>query len=120
MAQDSSLITHNQSLIAPDSDEVFVRAIGQWSMVWRRFLEHRLAVASAVILLLLFAVALLGQLMDVASVTVIKKDAVTPPPVFAPRLWPFDLSRLMGTLPVDIASQVPIPNTLGHVEYTET
>jgi peptide/nickel transport system permease protein len=79
--------------------EVAIQQIGQWSLVWRRFRRHRLAVIGGYIGLLMLAVALIGPFLapPLASFGI---NGETPAAVWVhrnqgPQLWP--LSRyIMG------------------------
>lgn len=81
----------------PLGDEEVVRQIGQWGMVFRRFRRHRLAVASAIVLLFIAAMALVGPFIappvHLPSQITFNPALVQPK---GPTLQPFSLSRIFG------------------------
>src|SRR5207302_10816144 len=71
-----------------------LRSLGPWALVWRRFKRHRLAVLGGWIFCAMVALAVIGQFISPALVF-----HVAGPGIYyyqPPRLWPFDLTRLMG------------------------
>jgi peptide/nickel transport system permease protein len=82
---------------AADSFEVPLKQLGQWTMVWRRFTQHRLAVLGGWILLAVVVLAVAGPSIA-PSITHQPTDFIQQynrgqPP----QLWPPNLDRLMGT-----------------------
>lgn len=77
---------------AADEYEVAPRQVGQWSLVFRRFRRHRLAVLGARILFVMLLIAIVGPWL-VSTTPVTRAFEQNLPP----RLWPFDLHYLMGT-----------------------
>jgi peptide/nickel transport system permease protein len=85
-----------------DPDELPVRQLGQWGLVWRRFTRHRMAVVGGCLVLLMTALALLGPLISPAFVPI---DPTTgSPPLWAthqgdlaPQFWPPHWRFLLGT-----------------------
>jgi peptide/nickel transport system permease protein len=76
---------------APDR-EVAIQQIGQWSLIWRRFRRHRLAVIGGYIALFMLALAVIGPFLapPLANVDV---NGETPAAVWVhrnqgPQLWP--------------------------------
>lgn len=76
----------------PPDREVTIQQIGQWSLVWRRFRRHRLAVVGGYIALFMFALALTGPFLapPLASFGI---NGETSPSIWAhrnqgPQLWP--------------------------------
>jgi peptide/nickel transport system permease protein len=83
----------------PVDREVAIQQIGQWSLVWRRFRRHRLAVIGGYIGLFMLALALIGPLLA-PPLAAFGLNGETPPSVWAhrnegPRLWPLG-HYLMG------------------------
>jgi ABC-type dipeptide/oligopeptide/nickel transport system permease subunit len=76
-----------------------VQQIGQWSLVWRRFGRHRLAVWSAGFLLFMVALAIVGpQVAPRPFVpTPSASGSVAFPTPEAPTLHPLSWKRIMGT-----------------------
>ena len=83
----------------PPDREVAVHQIGQWSLVWRRFRRHRLAVVGGYIALLMLAIALIGPFLA-QPLLVPGPSGETPISIWAhrntgPQLWPLG-NYLMG------------------------
>lgn len=84
--------------LLPADNEVPVRQRGQWSLLWRRFRRHRLAVLGARILLFMIALAAVGPWIAppfrIDSAVSLSSFAAQGHP---PQLWPLDLRTIMGT-----------------------
>lgn len=79
--------------------EVAIQQIGQWSLVWRRFRRHRLAVIGGYIGLCMFLLAVIGPFLA-SPLATFGINGETPLPVWAhrdtgPQLWPLS-QYLMG------------------------
>jgi len=78
-----------------------VRQFGQWSLVWRRFTHHRMAVAGACLVLLMVAMTLFGSFIAPPLVPI---NVYGQQPAWAlhqidlaPQLWPPHWRFLLGT-----------------------
>jgi len=78
-----------------------VRQFGQWSLVWRRFTHHRMAVAGACLVLLMVVMTLFGSFIAPPLVPVDVYGQQPPWAVhqinLAPQLWPPHWRFLLGT-----------------------
>src|SRR5438309_9313725 len=76
----------------PPDREVAIQQIGQWSLIWRRFRRHRLAVIGGYIALVMLVIALIGPLLA-QPLLVPGPSGETPISIWAhrntgPQLWP--------------------------------
>jgi peptide/nickel transport system permease protein len=83
----------------PGGELIYVAGRTQWEMFWLRFKRHRLALISAVVLVLLFVIAIAGPLLSPYKFDAIQYTGALPPSIQHPfgtdELGRDELTRLM-------------------------